>query len=305
MKNINAAVLHINSASEKATSPTMRIARYVAQRLDVPLIHSIETAAKYADTKFELLFVKLGVLKFSSHREDALKIYGNAGRIINLENDYSFKPDPRLKKMQPEWQVWGTVPANVRAHGGAYVNWNCLTWLYPRPWADRLRAVRPTPGRMLYYGAFRPDRVGSFSYWFKDSPYDVVVGARSTHVKKFEAVDPKIRVENFRTPQALADLSATAIYLEDATSHDLYCSLANRFFECLQLGIPMLLDNRCEKTFRAAKLPGWEDFTVSTPKEAAKLLADPERIAVAQRKLWYKDFDAALATQMNRAVASL
>jgi len=303
---MRAAVLHINSAGAESTSPTMRIARYAATYLKLPLIHNVETAAVHADTVFDTLFVKLGVLKFSNHREHALRIYGNAKRIVNLENDYSFVPDPRLRKLHPKWRVWGTVPANVREHGGAYVNWNVLTWLYPRPWADKLPAYRPSePGRLLYYGAYRPDRIASFERWLKAVPYPVVVGARATHIKKFKALDERIDVVNFRTPDALAQLRGTAIYLEDDTSHALYCSLANRFFECLQLGIPMLLDAAGARTYEAAKLPEWQRFVVESPDKVSGMLADSASIAREQRRLWYRDFDSVLASQMAKAVESL
>lgn len=302
-----AAVLHINSAAAEATSPTMRIARYTATRLGIPLIHSLETAAQHANTKFDVLFVKLGVLKFSNHRDDALKIYGNAKRVINLENDYSFKPDPRLRKLQPEWQVWGTVPDNVKVHGGSYVNWNVLTWLYPRPWADRLKGYKAEPNRLLYYGAYRPDRVESFKRWFVDTPCEVVIGARSTHIKKFQALSPTLKLVNFRTPNELAKLRATALYLEDDTSHDLYCSLANRFFECLQLGIPMVLDAAGHKTYEAAKLPNWQKFSVPDKLYAhySPMLKNPVATAIEQRELWYRDFDLILAKQFDKAVDKL
>lgn len=306
-KNMKMAVLHINTAGPNATSPTMRIARYVAEKLQIPLIHDVESAATHSKTHFDILFVKLGVLKFSNHRDDALEIYGNAKRVINLENDYSFAPDARLKKLQPEWQVWSTVPENVKKHGGAYVNWNVLTWLYPHPWAARLRAYKPEPNRMLYYGAYRADRVNSFGRWLGQGvPYEVVIGARSTHMAKFAGLtDPPRNVVNFKTPDDLAQLKATAIYLEDDTSHDLYCSLANRFFECLQLGIPMLFDSACRNTLEAAKLPMWKRYSVINPFEAKARMSDPVTIAREQRLYWYKDFDALLAKQVERAVTTL
>jgi hypothetical protein len=202
--------------------------------------------------------------------------------------------------------AWGTVPDNCKATGGAYVNWNVLTWLYPRPWADRLKAYRPVPNRLLYYGAFRPDRLESFKYWLSDPAYEVVVGARSTHRAKFSALGDHIKVENFRTPDALAQLRGTAIYLEDKTSHDLYCSLANRFYECLQLGIPMVFDAKCFKTLEAAALlPKAHEFIVQNTSELEHLLEEPDKIAAKQRRLWYEDFDAVLAQQFAQAVKTL
>lgn len=309
------AVLHVNSAGAGATSPTMRIARFAAEHLGVPLIHDVATAEKYRNTKFDVLFAKYGVLKFSNHRDDALRIYGNAGRIINLENDYSFKPDSRFRKLHEDrYTVWGTVPANVKQYGGAYVNWNVLTWLYPRPWAAGVAAApaSPTGGTappLLYYGAFRPDRLPSFHKFLKPrKPYARIVGARSTHIKKFQALSEDIRILNFRKPEELAALGAVSIYIEDDTSHDLYCSLANRFFECLQLGIPQLLDAAGEKTYKAAKLPGYEEFMVGNDFDVKAILDQKliyGKLRALQMKYWYRNFDDLLRKQLDRAKATL
>jgi len=309
------AVLHVNSAAATATSPTMRIARFTAEHLGIPLIHDVATAEKYRNTKFDILFAKYGVLKFSNHRDDALRIYGNAGRIINLENDYSFKPDSRFRKLHGDrYQVWGTVPANVKQFGGAYVNWNCLTWLYPRPWAAGVAVpARPAKARpvfvgLLYYGAFRPDRTESFNHYFgPHATYKKVIGARSTHIKKFQALSEDITILNFRSPQELAHVDLPAIYLEDDTSHELYCSLANRFFECLQLGIPQLLDASGYKTYKEAKLPRFMDFMVQNADEVEGMMRDNsyDELRALQLELWYKDFDMKLRAQLDRARATL
>jgi len=308
------AVLHVNSAAAAATSPTMRIARFAAQHLGVPLIHDVATAEKYRNAKFDVLFVKYGVLKFSNHREDALRIYGNAGRVINLENDYAFKPDSRFRKLHEDrYQVWGTVPANVKAFGGAYVNWNCLTWLYPRPWAAGVavpasRSKGSAAPGLLYYGAFRPDRVDSFNHYFgPHAAHRKVIGARSTHIKKFQALSEDIEILNFRKPQELVEVGLPALYMEDDTSHDLYCSLANRFFEMLQLGIPQLLDASGYKTYKEARLPDFMNFMVQNTEEVEDMLRDYtyEELREAQLALWYRDFDEKLHAQLDRARRTL
>ena len=298
------AVLHVNSAAAHATSPTMRIARFTAQHLGVPLIHDVASAERYRNVKFDVLLVKYGVLKFSNHREDALTIYGNARRIVNLENDYSFKRDARFKRLHPEDDLyWSTVPAN-----GKYVNWNVLTWLWPRQWNEGvLVAPAPAKPRVLYYGAFRADRIGSFNRFLgPNAKYPVTFGARSTHVKKFQALNPTAEVLNFRDPTQLQGVGP-ALYLEDTTTHTLYCSLANRFYECLQLGIPQLLDAAGENTYKTAKLKDYTEFAVAEPSDVSRMLKATSyaKMRDHQQKLWYKDFDEALRKQLDAARIAL
>lgn len=302
---MNIAVLHVNSAGAAATSPTMRIARYVAGHLKVPLIHDIASAHKYRNTKFDYLLVKYGVLKFSNHRDDALRIYGNAARIVNIENDYSFKRDPRFKKLHEEHDLhWSTVKTNTKMFGGSYINWNVLTWLYPRKWKEGVvHAPPPTKASVLYYGAYRPDRVTSFNHFLgPHAPFPITIGARSTHIKKFQALNPEAHVLNFRDPRELQAIGP-AIYIEDESSHALFCSLANRFYECLQLGIPQILDASGVGTYATSRILKYEEFQVCNVDDIRHLLRGTSYVKMRdyQQKLWYKDFDAKLHEQVEAA----
>src|SRR4051812_26261823 len=84
LKTVRAAVLHVNTAAYLSTSPTMRIARFVAEELGVPLVHDLATARRQLrQGKLDVLFVKYGLFKFSQHREEALKLHRRAGMIVD------------------------------------------------------------------------------------------------------------------------------------------------------------------------------------------------------------------------------
>lgn len=305
MIGFRAAVLHVNTARAEATSPTMRIARFVASNCKIPLIHSPESAQCHLKTKFDVLFVKYGVLKFSSHRDEALQIYGNAKRIINLENDYSFKPDPRFKKANPSYECWGTIPRDV----GLYLNWNVLTWNYPRQWLPAA-PLRPADHpayqdpALFYYGALRPGRVKAFQKYLDTRLNRVKVGCFPISGKKFKAMNPELEIVKFRDGDSVLRAEAAAsLYLEDEHSHLEFGSLANRFYECMQAGVPLLIAEETIGTFKEAGYPMKEIklFTVSGPEAVQEKLARAHSLAKRQRELWYTDFTQPVTDELIHA----
>jgi hypothetical protein len=290
-------VLHVNTAMRVSDAPTMRIARYVAERLGCPLIHDVASATAYASTDFDVLFVKYGILKFSQHRDRALDIYSRAGRIIDLQNDYTMQPDSRFKKANPSYEVWGTVPDRA----DVYINWNMLTWYHayaPARWRDREEAV-------LYYGAYRPGRDAALrKFYGPAAPYPVHISANPRNRPKFAAMNPNASLLSKMTTHEIAQYRMT-VYVEDETSHTLYCSMANRFYECLSLGVPMVFDSACVPTLQRAGLLadvtgyGW---LVHSAKDVGRLLPDAELIGAHQRQLWHRNYYAALGRQLRTAI---
>lgn len=304
---MKAAVLHINTAKYDSDAPTMRIARFVAEELGIPLIHNVESATLLHRKKFDVLFVKYGILKFSQHRDMALDIYSKAGRIIDLQNDYLMKPDSRFKRANARYEVWGTVPDNVALHGGQYINWNMLTWDHkfkPLPW-PRL------PG-LFYYGAARIGRIATLGrYYGQHVPYPVTVSANPRNAPFFRALNTNATVISKCSHAEIAKYGLT-VYMEDDTSHGLYCSLANRFYECLHLGVPMLFDSACTATLEKAGLKRnhYLPFLCDRHKDVAEALRSQgylytEHIAAKQREYWHKNYRLQLQKALHRAAAGV
>lgn len=287
-------VLHVNKSSPSSTSPTMRIAKYVADRLpEASFVYDMETAEHFNAT-YDVVFVKYGLLAFSEHRKLAIEILNKAKRVINLENDYSFVPDKRLRS--PD-EVWSTVAGRTR-----YCNWNVLTRHGTEGWnllSPRVSA--PSEKGLIYYGAFRPDRVPYFMKYFQRAPYPVTVSSFRGE-KDFGILCPNVKLMSaFRDPDGPAAWEMT-IYIEDTESHNLYCSPANRFYECLHMGLPQAVDALATATLTQAGIPKVRNFQVNSKMELRKLLQSSHEIGPEQQRLWRRDYAADLHEQFDTAM---
>ena len=91
------------------------------------------------------------------------------------------------------------------------------------------------------------------------------------------------------------------IYLEDEKTHTQFHSLANRFYECLSLGIAMGFDEACSQTLaKAGILEEARPWLVSSPKDVARLLPQWASIRKEQRRLWAKDYRAELLVLLKK-----
>jgi hypothetical protein len=286
------AVLHVNSSSYESTSPTMRIARYVAKQFNVPLIHDVTTAQAHVNTRFDVLFVKYGLLKFSNHRDEAVLIHEQAKRVINLENDYTFVPDKRFRKAD---ETWSTVEGKTHL-----INWNVLTrhpigaWRKPRPFQE------PINKGLIYYGAHRADRIPSFKRYFSNPKYPLTVSTfRGGQAFRDYGVQDVIGA--FRHPDAQAQWEST-IYIEDETSHGTYTSPATRFYECVMCGLAQFIDAASVNTLTKSGIDVLDKFVVQNNKELLSKMQDWRNVRTIQRELWFQDYGRILNQQFDAAV---
>lgn len=287
------AVLHVNTATLASTSPTMRIASFVADTLQVPIIHSPKSAEQHLKTKFDVLFVKYGMLKFSAHREEALRIYEQAGKVINLENDYTFVPD---KRFRPADETWSTVEGRTRL-----VNWNMLTRHPATDWQVRRPLRVPVHEGLVYYGAHRDDRGPSFERYFRNATYPLSISTYRGRVK-FQQYSDSIKILGaFKDPDAAANWPAT-LYIEDEQSHSLYCSPATRFYECVMAGVVQLVDEAAVHTLQRAGMAICGDWVVSNQKDVKSCLKHWRDIQQSQRDGWYRDYYTLLRGEFAAAI---
>jgi hypothetical protein len=287
-------ILHVNKSSLTSTSPTMRIAKYVASQIpEADFIYDVPTAARVSDVTFDVLFIKYGMLAFSDHRKDAIKIAANAKRVIDMQNDYSFAPDRRLRSAD---ETWSTVAERTR-----YCNWNVLTRHGTEGW-ETPRSFRPVKHKgLLYYGAYRPDRVIYFEKYMRQAPYPVTFSSFKGE-KDFGVLCPQAKLmPAFRDPDAPSEWEMT-VYIEDVTSHNLYCSPANRFYECLHMGLAQAVDEMATATLTQGGLPKVRNFQVSSKMELRCLLQDREEVRQEQQRLWRRDYAADLHQQFRDAM---
>lgn len=285
------AVLHVNSSSPESTSPTMRIARFAADELKCPLVCNVDTANELLKVdEIDVLFVKYGMLKFSDHREQAMKIYERARYIVNLENDYTMIPDKRFRKAD---EVWSTVDGRTR-----YVNWNMLTRHPIEAWQEQQPLPVPVDGGLFYYGAHREGRVPSFEKYFRDAPYPVTVSSfRGGPKFKEYGCDT---ISALRSPDEQGNWPLT-IYIEDEDSHSLYCSPATRFYECVMAGVAQVVDKAAVNTLTKAGVRVRDEWIVDSQKDVADALKRRQKIQLDQRLCWFKDYGAILREQFHAA----
>jgi hypothetical protein len=287
-------VMHVNSSSIESTSPTMRIAKFVAAELNAPLIHNRESALQWLKTKFDVLFVKHGLLKFSDHREQAIEIYDKAQMTVNLENDYTFKVDSRFK--EPD-ETWSTVAGKTR-----YINYNVITRLPLERWKIILERPNVTREGLIYYGAHRVDRVPSFVRYFHNAPYPITISSFRGGQKFFATCGKHVEIVGaFRDPLFPTAWPMT-IYIEDETSHTLYCSPATRFYECLQMGLSQVVDKASVSTLQRAGFKVPDFMIVENQADVAKSLKNWQGIYAKQVDLWWRDFAGELRKQFWAAM---
>lgn len=295
---MKAAVLHVNSASPASRSPTMRIASFVASELGIPLVHDPVSAKKHRGKRLDVLFLKLGVLKFSQHREEAIELVQNARLVINLENDCLFKPDPRLVR-EKDYMTWSTVEQRHQ-----YVNWNKLTWLPTTAWRRPLPLVAPAYQGLFYYGAFKDVRKASFDKYLNTKRYPIHVSTYRGQRKFIEAYGSELHfVPPIRDPRSIAQYEAT-VYIEDDYSHTLYSSPGNRFYECLQQGIAQLFDIDTLNTMARAGYKVPPALVVNSAAEVHALLRHAPAIRAWQRNNWHRDYGKELVHELRAACRS-
>jgi hypothetical protein len=249
--------------------------------LDAALIFNKETAAAYKNDKFDVLFVREGPLLFCEYRDAGFELIKNATKVIFIKTSFNFPVDKKLASFcRNKYGVWSSVPSM-----GTYVNWCKLSWK-PIQFVPRSNTIKG----LFYYGTFREDRVGYFHKYFSaSSQYEILISTYGKSAIKFIELNNKIRiVEQFKNTKQIANFQCS-LYIEDVFSHTNYCSPANRFFESLSVGLPMLFDESCVKTFDTFGIDA-RDFVVSTTAEVKKEMLKSEQIREKQHKLWARDY---------------
>jgi len=285
----------------------MRICRFIADTLKIPIVYDRWSANNAVMMgPYDVIFLKAGVLKFSSHREEALRLCQEAKMLIVVGNDYAFKPDPRFVKMGKPMYYWTTVRDDAVGKLGREINWNVLTWDYGMKTTRQVEADIIVPG-IFYWGACRPGRMDEFNTFFLDAPYEVSIGTNPVNRHKFAAALPAVPTLNLRPPQSfvLKQHEAT-LYLEDVHSRTAFCQLSNRFYEAMEAGTLMLISSRSAANFVRAGFDQDEvrPFVVRTPADIVKALKNDRHLRALQYE-WHVDYVTPVAATLRDAYSDL
>lgn len=310
MAKLKAAVYSIMKGGENSAVASVRLARYVAETLKLPL-HMGSSIQQ--EGKLDLMVVINGPMLYAMTGKSA-PIFSHymlkTKHLIWVQNDYTiyapadaerskatvgFRAD--FAKRKEPLHYWTTCESNVeRTPGSAYVNWNALTY-EPKP--------LPAPSEVryrkaFYYGAYRHGRREEFArYLGKDT---VVSSVSKGFFEDFGATTKILpampRAEFYPTLRSYA----CGLYLEDRRSHKEFHSPANRFYEMLGAGLPMLFQPEAKVQLAKADLD-ISPFTVADAKELHKILKsrDLRGMGKHQAKLWRRDYRKELDEQVRNA----
>lgn len=292
---MKAAIFSFVKVSPKSMVASVRVAQYVQRLLGVPLIDD----GTIAQAKPRLLIIINGAFAFCSCLEELGTAVQAARKVVWIQQDYTIVPpindgsatSPfrraftlRRERGLDHLHLWTTVPEKI-APGtlGTYCNWNCLTLDTADDWIVAKRRAQ-AGNDLYYYGSYRAGRVKDFDRFFIDPKLETHISSPS---KKFAERYPQCghhgKIEGDFYAQL--GLHGMGLYIEDRWSHKHYCSPANRFYEMLSAGLPMLFQPECASMLRRA---GYDPapYTADGARKVPALMAKRETIGEEQRARW-------------------
>lgn len=300
------AVFSFVSVAKDSVVASVRIAKFIAKVLDAPLIWD----AEIKETRWDVLILVNGAFSFCQYRDDVAVAIRRAKRIIWIQNDYAiyapindgqaeskFRKAFRIRKDRglPDMDHWTTVKVKATmTEDSRYINWNMLTAL-----AKPLRCSRDGED-LFYYGAYRSGRKRTFDAYFKPKKVPLTISSPS---KKF--------AEQYPHATILAGIARGAfyrelnghglgLYIEDPRSHKEFHSPANRFYEMLSAGLPMVFEPESVTMLGQAKYD-ITPYIVARQRDARQLLKHRRAIAKEQYEIWWDDFRDQLKDRLQRA----
>jgi len=307
-------IVHLTKCVKGSTVASSRIALYLSDLLKLPLLHEPEDFIDL-DKEVDTIYLVNSMSAFSKILNELADLARGCRRVVFIQNDYTIYPPTQLRRVFIERddiivERWSTVPqlpeewakkkiwVKIPMKATHYVNWNMLTY-DPLPLIPKNKCASDT-SCLFYYGAYRKDREHLFKKYFEDAIYPIEISASSKAFSKF--LDLNYEIEEVPVLKNLIGNIAhygTTIYLEDAESNDIYCSPANRFYECLSAGIAILFDKSSIPTMSTAGY-NIRPYVVDSQEDVKKMLPNWFNISKEQSE-WRYDFRKILNCQIEKA----
>lgn len=318
MAKTKAAIFSFVRLSENSMVASVRIAYWLQAQLKVPMTWE----GDIADMKPETLIIVNGAYGFSKFLEPLSKAIAEAKNVIWVQNDYTIIPPKtdgdaespfrkafvnRKSEGKNDTIFWSTCEKWYERKGSHYVNWNQLTFdekYDPKKIAKLRKTASDT---FFYYGSFRDgsgksSRVPIFDRYFTAPFTKTVVSSPSD---KFEKKYPNITTMGAITDEFYPTLTShgLGLYIEDRKSSEEFHSPANRFYEMLSAGLPMVFQPESGSMMRKAGFNP-EPYYVHKASDVKKFMARREEIGAQQRKDWVQlpsFFRSNLLSQLSTA----
>lgn len=233
-----------------------RITTFVSETLQLPIVFN-KTIGEC--TKLDLLFIVNGAFAFSDSLAELAEAVRSARHVVWVQNDYTLGPPKSESTAQspfrkafverrmaglPDIHYWTTVKGNVGDDKlSTYVNWNSLTY---DPITDEQFANLMTQdyADLFYYGAFRKGRSSYFEKYLRGDIVPTTISTPPRNYKQFQEICggaslvPNI-TDRSRFYETIGR-HGMGLYIEDKASCTEFHSPANRFYEMLSAGLPMV-----------------------------------------------------------------
>lgn len=300
---MNAKIFSFVRLYDTSMVASVRIARFMAEELDLPIV----TGEEIADEPLDVLVIMNGAYAFSKALEPLGKAIREAKKVVWVQNDYTIIPPKHESDAESPFRkafvfrkeqgyeltrYWTTCEDWMKlTPGSSYVNWNCLT--FDADAADEAKVKKRRKNAtddLFYYGSYRAasgksSRVKYFDRYFTKPKVKITV---SSPAKQFAERYPdvltigKMEGDNFYDD---VGSHGAGLYIEDRMSHERFHSPANRFYEMLSAGLPMIFQPECGTMLRRA---GYDPspYAAGSALEVQRAMEKREKFGREQREQW-------------------
>lgn len=313
------AIFSFVKVSDNSMVASVRIARFLSEKLQT----SIKADDSIAQDPLDLLIIVNGAYGFSKHLAALAEAVKAAKRIVWVQNDYTIIP-PKIESQgvspfraafrerhlagKPHMDFWTTCEDWARfTPASLYVNWNALTFdenYDPKQIAMRRKHAS---SNILYYGSYRggggkSSREKYFDRYFMGPKVHTIISSPAKqfreryHDAKVQHVDA-IREDFFSSLGGCG----LGLYIEDRMSHERFHSPANRFYEMLSAGLPMVFQPECGSMMRRAGYDP-DPYTVQNTLAVARMMDNRENIGKMQRAKWIHDDPGKFRRLLNEQI---
>lgn len=318
----NAKMFSFVRLSENSMVASVRIAYWLAKRLSVPLTWQADIADKMLDT----LIIVNGAYGFCKYLEPLAEAVLSARRVVWVQNDYTIIPPrtdgdaqspfrrafvERAKLGRSRTIFWSTCEKWFSQPGSSRVNWNMLT--FDENYDPGAVSVRRTDASdtLFYYGSWREasgksNRVPLFRRYFQNPTIRTVI---SSPVDKFAKAFPLCQHTGPISSDFYEVLGShgMGLYIEDRKSSEEFHSPANRFYEMLSAGLPMVFMPESGSMLRRENIDP-TPYAARNTLEIERMFDRREKIGAEQRERWIPSrsyFRDELIRQVDAAVGRL
>lgn len=316
---MHAKIFSFVKVTKDSMVASTRIARFIGDTLNIPICWDESVSAEQLD----VLIIVGGAYAFAGNEILAALavVIETTPRVVWAQNDYTVIPpkdesgavspfrvafrNRRERGLAPVdyWTTVETMSTPGRhvtdrtgkgwrcGHGSFWINWNALTFDDSSLLDMKCKTYEDM---LLYYGSFRKDRERYFSRYFMSPTVKTMISSPS---KKFEEKyiacehDDKISDTSWGSAfgfRYYLSMFGLGLYVEDVKSHIEFHSPANRFYEMLSAGLPMVFQPECQSMLLKAGYDVGSSFLARSAQDIADMMQERDDIARRQRDMWWE-----------------